>query len=193
MTAAPRYATLRSHVRASLDAGCSGTTNSNGRPRGRPFFVAGWVVACCDLGEGAVCGALVGKCGCPAVFNNLRASMMVDTKMPNNFSLTEFGSSWPSGKFLEIAMIDASCEEIESAVCSALLEGHEEGMGSWKAVGIRLDAGEIVELIRYEYDSDRAFMLRVDSKVDFHVAIKKILALLGKDENFLKWISPLVE
>lgn len=110
-----------------------------------------------------------------------------------NFSLTEYGSPWPSGSFAEIAMIDVSYEDVRNFASSDLIEGFEEGMGPWKAIGIRLDAGEVVELIRYAYDSDQAFTLRVDANANSADALRKILVLLGKSAESLKWVSPLVK
>jgi hypothetical protein len=109
-----------------------------------------------------------------------------------NFCITEYGSPWPSGNFEEIAMIDVSYEDVRKFFSSDLIEGFEEGMGPWKAVGIRLDEGEVVELIRYAYDSDQAFTLRVDANANFANALRKILVLLGKSAESLKWVSPLV-
>lgn len=108
------------------------------------------------------------------------------------FSLTEFGSQWPSGNFAEIAMIDVSCDDVIKLVSRDLFEGIEEGMGPWKAIGLRLDSGGVIELIRYEYDSDQAFTLRADANSNFSEVLEDTLDLLGKGIDSLQWVSPLV-
>lgn len=113
-------------------------------------------------------------------------------KSSASFSFTERGAPWPSGDFVEVAMIDISCEEVSSLVSADLIEGVEPGMGPWKAIGVRLDAGEVIELIRYVYDPDRAFVLRVDAGANLATAFEKVLNLLGRGKESLAWISPLV-
>jgi hypothetical protein len=99
--------------------------------------------------------------------------------------------AWPSGDFSEIAMIDVSHEEVQSAVSTDLIEGVEPGLGAWKAIGIKLDGGEVIELIRYASDPDKAFTLRVDARENFLIVLGKVLKLLKKDKDSLVWVSPL--
>lgn len=111
----------------------------------------------------------------------------------SGFTLTDFGSPWPSGNFVDVASIDVECKDVEKLISVKLFEGFEEGMGPWKAVGIKLDYGDVVELIRYAYDPEQAFALRVDAGGDFSRAISCVLALLGRGAESVKSINPLLD
>lgn len=113
-------------------------------------------------------------------------------KSSASFSFTEYGAPWPSGDFVEIAMIDISFEEVSSLIAADLMEGVEPGMGAWKAIGLRFDAGEVIELIRYVHDPDHAFILRVDSGENLAATFEKTLDFLGRGKESITWVSPLI-
>jgi hypothetical protein len=113
-------------------------------------------------------------------------------KSSASFSVTEYGATWPSGDFVEAAMIDISCEEVSTLISGDLIEGIEPGMGPWKAIGLQLDAGEVIELIRYVHDPDHSFVLRIDAGENLAATFEKVLSLLGRSKESLIWVSPLV-
>ena len=99
----------------------------------------------------------------------------------------ECGLPWPSGHHAEIASIDVSADVIEGRLGRALLTGVEDGLGPWKAQGFRLSRGEWMELISYEGDVERCFILRVDAGTPAGPAIARFLTAFGLSETCIRW------
>ncbi|MBX9402281.1 hypothetical protein K4L06_13280 [Lysobacter sp. BMK333-48F3] len=99
------------------------------------------------------------------------------------------GTRWSSGDYVEIAVLSIEDSQLERALKAALLHGFEAGMGRWAAIGVRLQSGVLVELIRYaDVETDR-FALRVDRSAEPAPALAEVLAQLGLVEGSVLWVA----
>lgn len=103
------------------------------------------------------------------------------------FELATPGEHWPSGDYVDFAVLDIDESDLGRVFSKNLQEGSEEGMGPWKAVGFKLRDGATVEIIRHERSLEKGFVLRVDRYADAASALATVLHLLGKDESCITW------
>jgi hypothetical protein len=110
----------------------------------------------------------------------------------NEFTVSQVGERWPSGNYVEVAVLSVDDQHVSDCFSTSLLSGEEEGMGPWRAIGIRLNSGELIELIKYDYDESGGFILRTDGNANKSECLEKVIELLEVDEKNLTWISPLL-
>lgn len=99
------------------------------------------------------------------------------------------GMRWPSGSYVEVAILALNADDISVMVGAPLLEGNEPGLGSWKSIGFELSSGVIIELIVYEGGAVEGAVLRVDAKQNVKEAYDGLVDL-GISESIFIWKKP---
>jgi len=103
------------------------------------------------------------------------------------------GTKWPVSDYVSAALIPIASETLSKVVGVPLTRGVESGLGSWEAVGLRLESGALVELIRYEIkEAPSGFEVRVAGDSDVSVTLHQVLALLNIAPESLVWVSPCI-
>ena len=102
------------------------------------------------------------------------------------------GMKWPSGDYIDLAVLDIDGETLRHRLRSPLTRGEETGLGPWEAIGARLRSGDLVELITYIHEPSPGFTLRADAAGASWRLISETLAGLGLNQAAVLWVSPLV-
>ena len=104
------------------------------------------------------------------------------------FITVPLGSTWPSGRCREVAMLPVSDSKV-SAVFGDLLDGVESGLGEWRAVGFELLGGSLIELIRYKsMPGPVGYILRLDAASAREPSLSTVAELLGVSPESLLWV-----
>jgi hypothetical protein len=106
--------------------------------------------------------------------------------------LVPLGSRWPSGKYCNVALLDIQGDDIERKLGCELASGSEPGLGTWRAIGLRLKSGALIELIEYLHQPTKGFELRADSSCSMGDVLGETLAALGRGPECVVWRSPLI-
>jgi hypothetical protein len=114
-------------------------------------------------------------------------------KFDSSLQVIAPGMPWPSGDCADMAILDISEAYLRNRLGVPLVEGTEEGMGPWQAVGLRLASGVFIELIVYAHAARDGFDLRVDRPFLCHEVLVEALAALGLDSKVVTWVSPLIQ
>src|SRR5688572_23115923 len=78
------------------------------------------------------------------------------------FRVLESGLRWPSGDFVELALMPVNEEAIREVLGVPLVSGEEAGLGEWKAIGFEVESGPTIEVICYLRSSSPYFIVRSD-------------------------------
>lgn len=103
------------------------------------------------------------------------------------------GLYWPSGDYIELAVLDIDSASLSQRLGVPLQQGEEPGLGPWEAIGAKLQSGDLIEFISYAQEPYPGFTLRADAGNRSFRVISESLAGLGLREGALLWVSPLVQ
>lgn len=103
------------------------------------------------------------------------------------------GTRWPETDYVSAALIPIAPRRLAELVGGPLVDGIEDGLGSWEAIGLRLESGVLVELIRYQSKPEpQGFVLRIAGDANISAALTEVIAVLGMSRDSLTWVSPRV-
>jgi hypothetical protein len=106
------------------------------------------------------------------------------------FRILEAGSRWPDPGYRELALLELTPEHVRAVLCANLVEGDEEGLGTWSAIGFMMADGAMVELIFHDASPTAGFAVRVDSHHATEATLDRLLRLLGIGRGIVKWVNP---
>lgn len=109
------------------------------------------------------------------------------------FTVVTPGILWPSGDYADLAILDMSEDDLCRRLGVPLVEGIEEGMGPWRAIGLRLASGVFIELIVYAHTARDGFDLRVDRPFLRSEVLAEALVSLELERAAVTWVSPLIQ
>ena len=100
----------------------------------------------------------------------------------------EPGTRWPSGDSLVIAELDVSVEWVSKLFGTQLIEGVEEGLGSWVGIGGQLPSGRPIELVKYQMQD--WFQLRADSASPIRPVLEEFRKVSAISDSQISWVVP---
>lgn len=109
---------------------------------------------------------------------------------PEMFKILDAGASWPDCGYMDLALLDIGPEYVEVVLSTDLLEGDEEGLGPWKAIGFSMGNGAVVELVFHESSPTAGFVARSDLLHATEETLDSVLRVLRIDRSLVKWINP---
>lgn len=115
---------------------------------------------------------------------------MINSK--NGIVPLKYGMKWPGGSYNEIARLAVTEDHLSDYFGSELIKGDEPGLGPWRAIGLQLDSGAVVELISYDADREVGFTLRVDILSDPRIALNEVVMNILTSPQDVTWVSPLI-
>lgn len=115
------------------------------------------------------------------------------TSNPTVLELLPKGLPWPSGGYVEVALLNVQGVDVSRSIGGELSVGDEPGLGSWQAIGARLKSGAVIELIEHIHQPTKGFALRVDRGFGLGATLDETLAALGIGKESVLWRSPLIQ
>jgi hypothetical protein len=101
------------------------------------------------------------------------------------------GTRWPSGDSVVLAVLPMTENELAARIGLPLLEGVEDGLGGFAAIGGRLASGADVEFISYS-SVPREVLMRVDKSASYSAVLDEALRAVGLSRADVR-VSPLVK
>ncbi|WP_408951640.1 hypothetical protein [Lysobacter sp. Hz 25] len=97
---------------------------------------------------------------------------------------------WPSGDYIELAVLKLDELLLTTYFGGRLLEGDEAGLGPWRSIGAQLKSGSVIELISFLHQPAGQFTLRLDSASKREEVIDEVIDSLGLDRSAVLWVAP---
>lgn len=104
----------------------------------------------------------------------------------------EPGGAWPGGGYVEVAVIAVDDDVLASRFARPLWTGDEPGMGTWRALGVQLASGTVVELIAYDAGPVAGFIVRIDATAELRPALDEFIGGLPLRMEQILWLGPAV-
>lgn len=97
---------------------------------------------------------------------------------------------WPSGDYIELAILQLDESLLTTYFGGKLLEGDGVGLGPWRSIGAQLKSGSVIELISFLHQQAGQFTLRLDSASKREEVIDEVIDSLGLDRSAVLWVAP---
>ena len=108
----------------------------------------------------------------------------------SSFEVLAPGGLWPSGDYRDVAVLPIVDADVARVFGAEMNHGIEVGLGPWRAVGFRLSAGAVAELIYYPSSpGPSGYALRLDRDASVQPALSEVLFLFGLQRDSLLWIA----
>lgn len=107
-----------------------------------------------------------------------------------NISILPAGTPWPSGAYIDLAVINIAEANVARTLGANLVPGDEPGMGGWRAIAVRLESGSVIEIISYDASPEPGFTIRADGTNKLSMVLKECMALFGLQDVDLRWVAP---
>ena len=109
---------------------------------------------------------------------------------PPFFSTLPEDARWPSGEFIDLAVLPLTEGELARRIGVSLVHGIEDGLGPWAAIGGYLRSGVQFEFICYA-QIPASVILRMDKNTYSATAVDEALRLVGFSRKEVR-VSPLI-
>ena len=108
------------------------------------------------------------------------------------FKMMDVGTQWPDCGFVELALLDLAPQRIQASLSTDLVEGIEEGLGTWRAIGVQMESGAMVELISHDASPVAGFFVRCDALHALGKTLEDVLGILRVGHEVVTWTNPLL-